>query len=85
MLSNETSISGVNWRTCRCCIESKVIRMNLDRLDKMDERLDQVQGGIACVGNFDEEAQVFLLKDMARELRGIADEMEMMASCAGGF
>ena len=59
--------------------------MDLDRLDKMDERLDQVQAGIVCVANFDDEAQAFLLKDMARELREIAEEMEMMASYSGGF
>ena len=60
------------------------MKMNLCGLDRIDERLDEVQGGISCVADFDAETRAFILNDMARELREIADELELMTGGACG-
>ena len=54
--------------------------MNLDKLEEIVPRLNALQEELAVLPDFHDDLQAELLRDMAVELRKIADDMEGMQS-----
>lgn len=52
--------------------------MNLDGLDRIGNRLKLAYEATDCIADFDDETQEDIVRDMARELREVADDLERM-------